>query len=477
MQLKKLGKRRVSRTLGVVTANLFVATHAYAQAAQPPAPTPALPIPALNIGGNASGSVIDDTASDLSTTVFDGSVLFYQEQGGRVRAVEPVARLKITGYTGDSLSIKATYDGLTGASPNGATPWKDPQTFTVPIATPGQEEAVTGASGNTNIVTIPGTGTQVGQYTVPAHQLPLDQGFRDRRYAVDLGYTRVFSPNTRASIGISGSDERDYKSFSGNLGLSQDFADHTTTLTLGVNFEYDKSNPHFGTPTPFTEMNGLVKGPGDSKNVLSLVAGFTHVMTRFWLLQVNYDIGWNKGYQTDPYKIISVVDPITGAPQQYLYEKRPRSRTRQSLYTASKLAIGPTVADVSFRYYWDSWSIKSITAEVSERVPITSWFYVEPEFRYYHQTAAKFFNYYLLAGQALPDFASADGRLNRFNARTIGLRLGFKAGDGEFYILAQDYRQSGAKTIASAPGDLAMENLFSGVHARSVMAGFTYTFR
>ena len=471
MQLRKRKKGQVRRTLGLITANLFVATGAYAQAV--PAPQP----PA-NEAGNSSGSVLDSTASDLSTTVLDSSILFYQEKGGRVQAIEPVARLKITGYTGDSLSLKATYDSLTGATPNGATPWQDTQTFTVPVAVPGTEEAVTGASGNTQIITIPGTGTQVAQYTIAPGQLPVDSGFKDRRYALDMGYTRQMSSNTRLTFGLDGSFERDYRSYSSNLSLAQDFNDHNTTLSVGVNFEYDQSRPHFGTPTPLTEMSGLPKGPNDSKTVLSVVAGITQVMNRRWLLELNYSIGLNKGYQTDPYKIVSVVDPITGGPVQYLYEGRPRSRTRQSVYLANKIAIGPTVTDLSGRYYHDSWGINSITGEIQEYIPISSWFYVEPQFRYYHQTAANFFNYYLLAGAPLPDFASADSRLGRFTAKTFGLKLGFKVGDGgEFYIQAQDYKQTGASTVPGAPGYLATANLFAGVHAQSVMAGFTYTFR
>ncbi len=456
MQLRKSRKGNVRRTLSLVTANLFMATGAYAQSV--PAPQP----PASTFG-NSSGSVLDDTASDLGTTVLDSSILFYQEQGGRVQAIEPVARMKITGYTGDSLSLKATYDSLTGATPNGATPWSAPQTFTVPTTPPGSEEAVTGASGNTQIITIPGTGTQVAQYTIDPNKLPVDSGFKDRRYALDMSYGRQMSSNTRLTFGLDGSFERDYRSYSANLGLAQDFNDHNTTLSVGVNFEYDQSRPHFGTPTPLTEMNGLMKGPNDSKSVLSVVAGITQVMNRRWLLELNYSIGFNKGYQNDPYKIVSVVDPVTGGPLQYLYEGRPRSRTRQSVYMANKIAIGPTVTDISGRYYHDDWGINSITGEVKEYVPILSWFYIEPQFRYYHQTAANFFNYYLLSGQPLPQFASADSRLGRFSAKTIGLKLGFKvSSNGEFYIVGQDYKQTGASTIPGAPGYLATANSILG---------------
>ena len=96
-------------------------------------------------------------------------------------------------------------------------------------------------------------------------------------------------------------------------------------------------------------MSADQKGPNASKTVASLVVGVTQVMNRYWLAQLNYSVGTTNGYQTDPYRILSVVDPISGAPLQYLYEGRPGSRIRQSLYFANKLAIGPTFADVSAR--------------------------------------------------------------------------------------------------------------------------------
>ena len=425
----------------------------------------------------AGGNIMNEPSSDLGTTTFDSAILFYQEAGGRVRAIEPVANLRINRENNDVFSARFTYDSLTGASPNGAAPWNQDQVFTTPAPPPSTDVAVTSASGHKTIVTIPGTGTRVAQYTIAPHELPVDAGFRDTRYALDLAYALAWGTGTTTTLGISGSEEKDYSSYSINGAIAQAFNNKNTTLSLGVNFEYDKSKPLFGTPTPFTEMNGLDKGGGDSKTVTSVNAGITQVMSRFWLLQLNYDIGWNKGYQNDPYKIVSVVDPGSGMPLKYLYESRPDSRTRQSIYLGNKIALGPAVADIAARYYHDSWGIHSITGDVSVQIPLWSHFYIQPGYHYYRQSAADFFRYYLLDGEA-PEYASADGRLSRFNARTYGVKLGYELSRAsEFYLMAEDYKQSGATHVAGAPGDLANENFFSGVHARSIMLGFSYRFQ
>ena len=45
--------------------------------------------------------------------------------------------------------------------------------------------------------------------------------------------------------------------------------------------------------------------------------GLTQVVTRNWLMALNYSYDFQKGYQTDPYRVISVVDPNTGEPTSY----------------------------------------------------------------------------------------------------------------------------------------------------------------
>jgi hypothetical protein len=264
---------------------------------------------------------------------------------------------------------------------------------------------------------------------------------------------------------------------SANIGYARDFNDKNTTVSAGLNFEHDTSKPYFGTPRPFTEMSGVSKGGNRTKNVVDFVGGVTQVMNRYWLAQINYSLGDTSGYQTDPYRVISVVDGVSGAPVKYLYESRPGSRIRQSLYLGNKIALWGTVADVSARLYHDSWGINAETLEVAERIPLTSFLYVEPSYRYYHQTKANFFHDYLIDGQALPNYASSDSRLGTFNANTVALKVGMRVlGNDELYLRAASYQQSGTSHPASAIGDLKTENLFTGIKATSVILGYSFAF-
>ncbi|MEZ5921948.1 MAG: DUF3570 domain-containing protein [Parvularculaceae bacterium] len=456
MQLAR-GGGSVASALGLLSATLLGANSACAQESG-----------AININ--------DDTSTDLGKTRIDMSVLYYAEDGGRLKAIEPVASATLNASDGSTFNVRLTSDTLTGATPNGAAPWIAPQTFITPIKTPDSETTTTSASGHSVIVTIPGTGVVASQYTAPANSLPLDYGFKDQRYAIDLGYSKLLAPDLRGSFGGAFSTERDYRSISFYGGVEKELFQKRTTLSASANIEFDQSKPKIGIPVPLSPMSGLLKGPNQNKTVIGGVIGVTEVVNRFWLAQLNYSADLSEGYQTDPYRIISVVDGGSGTPLQYLYESRPRSRFRQSVYAASKIAAGPTVADLSARVYKDDWGVKSFTGEIKERIPFGSAFYFEPRFRYYTQGKADFFKDYLLAGAPLPAFATSDSRLGKFSAKTIGAKIGVRLGGGEFYLKGDRYIQSGDQNPPGTIPGLAGENLFTGVSATSIIVGYSFAF-
>lgn len=467
MQLMEKRKPRIAMALCMITANLLSSTVAVAQDRIDKNQSP------MRVDSAAPINAYDEPADELGTTTVDSAVLYYKEDGGRVTAIEPMVSIVHTAKNGNVWSGKLTYDTLSGASPNGAAPWSAPQNFVVPLK---EADSATGASGSW--ARNPLTGKYERHYTAPANSLPVDTAFRDNRAAVDLGFSTAVAANTRLNVGVNGSVENDYTSMSGRLGVAQELNNKATTLSLGVNFEHDQSKPFHGIPIGLSPISGLAgAGKSDTKNVASLVAGVTQVIRPNWLVQLNYSYGSGKGYQTDPYKFVSIVDPITGGPQRYVYESRPDSRTRQSVYLGSKLALGSWVTDVSARYYHDSWGINSITGEIAEHVPVGSKAYVEPRVRYYHQSAANFFNYYLPSNAALPAYASADSRLDSFNAITFGGTAGYQLTHHiELYANAEAYRTSKSGSYGTLPTGLANQKLFAGANSISGLVGLRFKF-
>ena len=56
------------------------------------------------------------------------SALAYYHENGRVQAIEPVVDVSKVFADGQSLNLNATFDALSGASPNGALPSRSAQT-------------------------------------------------------------------------------------------------------------------------------------------------------------------------------------------------------------------------------------------------------------------------------------------------------------------------------------------------------------
>ena len=71
-------------------------------------------------------------------------------------------------------------------------------------------------------------------------------------------------------------------------------------------------------------------------------------------------------------------------------------------------------------------SVGAKITTVAEHVPVGGSFFVEPRVRYYKQSKADFFAYYLPSGAAFPSYASSDSRLDGFRALSYGGTVGYR---------------------------------------------------
>jgi hypothetical protein len=207
---------------------------------------------------------------------------------------------------------------------------------------------------------------------------------------------------------------------------------------------------------------GAGGGGSDDKTVVDALIGVTQVLGRHTLLRLNYSYSDSSGYLTDPYKVLSIVDPVTGelvprtpAPGLsgpagvYVYESRPDSRRKQGLYAELRHDFSGKVLDVSYRYSTDDWEVDSHTLESRFRLPLGASNYIEPHVRYYTQTAASFYRYSLPDTLPLPQFASADARLADLDAYTFGVKYGHILPSGNEWSARLEFYQQKAKAPAA----------------------------
>jgi Protein of unknown function (DUF3570) len=435
----------------------------------------------LNSPGSIAAALAGATCALLSTHSHAGepgswdinaAILYYGEDGGRVQALEPV--IAATGYFADDaqLNIKLTLDTLTGASPNGAAPSGQVQTFTRP-------------SGQ-------------GGYTVAANTAPLDDTFKDTRAAANITWAAAINSDWRYSSGVNISAEHDYFSAGLSGSLTRFLNEKNTELTLGLGASSDIIKPEGGEPKALYRMadpnavnfkslyDESRASDGSSKTLFDGLIGITQVINHRTIMQFNYSLSASNGYLTDPYKILSVIDHTNGSTYLdtadkavYVYEKRPDSRTKQALFWQTKYMLGNgDVLDGSYRYMTDDWGVASHTFDLKYRWQMQH-AYIEPHLRYYTQSAADFYHRFAWDADYNADSeklslnnASADYRLGDLTGTTIGIKYARKINQQEFSVRAEYFVQS--NTGDKGVGALLQQDLYPDTKAVMFTLGYGF---
>jgi len=385
------------------------------------------------------------------------SALAYYHEDGRIQAVEPVVDVSKVFADGQALNVNVTFDALSGASPNGALTSHMAQTFASP------------------------SGKAKHEYTTAPGQLPVDPDYQDDRIAVGANWSVPFTRLDQVSVGGKLSAEDDFFSVTVNASIAHDFNEKNTTLSFGIDNEFDSIHPIGGAPVPGSDYALAEKqSASKTKDGVGMLLGVTQVMTRNWLSEFNISVDRFTGYLSDPYKITSILNGAGGT-TGYEYEKRPDQRIRKSGYWENRVAWDSQVSTaLSLRYMSDDWGVRSDTAQLHLRWSLSNRDrYIEPTFRWYRQTAADFFTTFLSTESPIGSYESSDSRLGAFHALTYGVKyaqklpgLGSRA-ESEFSIRAEYYQQTFDERMP-LPSGLQGLDLYPGLKAILVQIGWRF---
>lgn len=378
---------------------------------------------------------------------FEGSALLYGEQG-RAQVVEPTAKVTKLLPGGQTLSAALGIDVITGASPTGALPSGRVQTTTSP-------------SGNVT--------------TTPANALPT-QPFRDVRGVLDAEWSRPLVPLLTSTIGAHLSREKDYGSLGASGKLALDLFQRRLTVTAGAGHSRDAVFPAGGTRAGLTDGTEIISTSPQRKDVDEGLVGLSGVVTRRWLLGVTVARTREHGYLTEPYKVVSLVDPDSGYTRGSLTEKRPGARDRRSILGSSVYHFTNDVLYTSYRWYEDDWGVRSHTIDLRYRHELSGGSFLQPHVRFYTQGGARFFRFGLRQDEPLPEYASSDFRLGPLRTATLGTTYGFRLPDllpGELTVRAEYMVQWGDGHPAGAVGVQRDYNLFPAESIGSLVVGYS----
>ncbi len=293
-------------------------------------------------------------------------------------------------------------------------------------------------------------------YVLPANnsagliQVMSGATIRDTRR--ELVATLVDNPDapSRNTYSASASDEDDYRSLS--LGYERAHA-LSPQLTLGYGLSYADDQID---PSDAVE-NGRIEHA--DKQSRSAFASLSWVLTRSAVLQAGVQLTDQRGFLSDPYKLVYVDGDI-------IADARPDQRLQSAALIRYRHALSKLDASLhlDYRFVDDDWSIQSHMIELAWYQSLGRDWRLVPSLRYYRQQAADFYAPFFL--DPAGDYASSDYRLSAYGAWSGRLNLRKRFGAWEFSVGAERYRSSSAYGPGSeqraAPGLVSYSRLYAG---------------
>lgn len=259
----------------------------------------------------------------------------------------------------------------------------------------------------------------------------------DERTGRDFRVTK-YLPYGTLTVSKSYSSERDYVSNAQSISGTVSSDDKNTTLNFGIGQTDDRID------VPFLGVNN------QRKQATDVMLGVTQILTPIDIVQLNLTRSDGHGFYSDPYK------------QGELEFGRPRHKAGTAILGRwnHHFVDSNTTLRLSYRYYEDSFDIRSHTVGGEWVIPTANDWIITPALRYYTQTAAFF--YADPQNAPLPTFNlsnqpyfSQDQRLSAFGGRTIGLKVARKLGkDWLIDVKYEDYEQRSALALSGngSPG-------------------------
>ncbi|MCX5746263.1 MAG: DUF3570 domain-containing protein [Proteobacteria bacterium] len=178
------------------------------------------------------------------------------------------------------------------------------------------------------------------------------------------------------------STEPDYGSHGVVLGGKRELAHKNTTVGLDLLLSRDTVG-RAGDPQ-FEEALGSVGAR----------AAITQILDRRTLAELAWETTRLDGFQASPYRFVAIGGEgtcATGAPY-CVPESVPSTRTRNAATLRARRALdGELSAGVDYRFYFDSWGLRSHTVQPDLTYRISSDALVAVRYRYYTQNEARFY--------------------------------------------------------------------------------------
>jgi len=248
----------------------------------------------------------------------------------------------------------------------------------------------------------------------------------DNRFYPSLTYSlENEAKGTTFTAGVSSSTEFDYQSFGGNIGYSAKTKNRSGEFTARFQAFVDQikmilptelrtggeENEHYGS---------------ESRNTFAGSLSYSQIVNKNFQVMFIADVITQSGYLGLPFHRVYFSDgPVR-------VEKLPDTRLKIPLAVRGSYFLGDSfIIRGYYRYYTDDWGIHAHTADIELPIKLTSFVSVSPFYRFYSQSAAKYFDV-INAHSAADEFYTSNYDLSKFTSNFFGTGVKFTPVNGVF---------------------------------------------
>lgn len=218
---------------------------------------------------------------------------------------------------------------------------------------------------------------------------------------------------TTVGAGVSYSHEFDYTSFSTNLNFALKTKNRSGEFSAKLQTFFDKVNQVIPTellPVVVVNYSNVVssasrgggsssgsflsfgsssKYPAVARNTADLALSYAQIINKRFQVMIMGDIVAQSGYLSLPFHRVYFKDNTVHQ------EVLPDSRIKLPIALRANYFVGDQlILRGYYRFYTDDWGLTAHTASIETPIKLSSFFSISPFFRYYIQTAIKYFGAY-----------------------------------------------------------------------------------
>ncbi|WP_295229866.1 DUF3570 domain-containing protein [uncultured Chryseobacterium sp.] len=251
----------------------------------------------------------------------------------------------------------------------------------------------------------------------------------DTRIYPSLSWSRENeAKGTTLMGGVSYSTEFDYQSLGAHIGFAQKTPDRMGEFSAKFQAYLDQVK----LVAPIELRTGTGKEHDNygtsGRNTFAVSVSYSQIINHNLQVEILADGVRQTGFLSLPFHRVYFTD---GSVHQ---EALPDTRFKLPLGLRANYFLGDNIIlRTYYRYYTDDWGLKSNTVSIETPVKISPFVSVSPFYRYYSQTAAKYFAPYQ-QHTAFDDFYTSNYDLSKFDSHFYGAGIRISPKNGLFGI-------------------------------------------